>query len=54
MNEVNIMKKELVILRYCIRYRLLLVRVRWDAAENSDESEDSKNKNRFFNIIIQQ
>jgi hypothetical protein len=26
--------------------------VRWDAAENQDESEDSKNKNRFFNIII--
>ena len=24
--------------------------VRWDADENSDESEDGKNKNRFFNI----
>jgi hypothetical protein len=23
-------------------------RVRWDAAEKSDESEDSKNKNRFL------
>ena len=31
-----------------------VARVRGDAAENSDESEDGKNKNRFFNIIIQQ
>jgi hypothetical protein len=30
------------------------VRVRWDAAEKSDESEDDNYKNRFFNIIIQQ
>jgi hypothetical protein len=29
-------------------------RVRWDAAEKSDESEDDNYKNRFFNIIIQQ
>ena len=27
---------------------------RSEAAENPDESEDDKNKNRFFNIIIQQ
>ena len=27
---------------------------RSEAAENLDESEDGKNKNRFFNIIIQQ
>ena len=25
-----------------------------DAAENSEESQDNKNKNRFYSIIIQQ